>query len=334
MAEATFSDLGKVEAIKSLYEGTPFSADDKGVYSALSGDKTLETSTLMIEGTDFDLVYFPLKHLGYKTVVKLTGELYSSLAEPYSLSLKIGVSSKLDYAQIKELWSGVVVAATEVGIKHVLLDLVPSQNGLIISASSLGVVNAAAAAARPQPKSMDILAVTGNLGAAYMGLRLLEAEKTKYESGAANVSNLENYKMLVGAYLKPEISPVTPSQMANGMIIPSAAVCVKEGLADAVKRIVRETGLGAKIYADKIPFEGNTFELGKQLNADPVSAAMNGGDDFCLLLAIPIGGFEAFHKEFPCAEPVGHLAKPEVGTVLVTPEGAELQITAPSWKEE
>ena len=182
---------------------------------------------------------------------------------------------------------------------------------------------------------MDLICVSGNLGAAFMGFRVLEKEKESFvKSGDIQKQpDLEEYKHLVGAYLKPEISPRIIGTMEEEEIMPSYGYLVTRGLADSVRRLVRDSGLGAKIYVDKLPFAGKTFDLGKQLNIDPMSASLNGGEDYRLLFTIPIGKHDKFRHDFQTFDIIGHLAKPEVGAVIVTPDGAELPIRAQGWKE-
>ena len=352
--ETRFADIGKREAVRRLYEGTPFREVRSVQFAAAgAGDTVRQASKLLLEGIDFDLVYFPLKHLGYKAVVAVTGELLAALAHPKVLSLVLGISAKLDFAQIREIWGGVVAAAREYGYADVALDLVPSRNGLAISLSATGTVSQLTARRRPAPKSKDLLCVSGSLGAAYLGFRLLEREKRAFEGGSASTpasatsnapasesdspagrSSLETYRMLVGAYLKPELPAGVVSSFEDAEIYPSAGCLVTHGLADAVKRLALETSLGAKIYADKIPFEGNSFQLGKELDVDPVAAAMNGGDDYKLLFAVPILHLEKFRRDFQTFDIVGHLAQSDAGTTLVLPEGAELPLRAPGWPED
>lgn len=338
MAEKSFADIGKVEAIASLYEGTPFKPFEKVCFEAQGREVIAAASRTFVEGIDFDLVYFPLKHLGYKTVVGVTGELYARMAHPAVLSVVMGVSSKLDFAHIKEVWTGMVSGAREHGYRTVSLDLVPSPNGLSISLSAVGEESILTEKRRPAPKSKDLICVSGALGAAYLGMQVMEREKALFDKGESDHSDREKvlarYKMLVGAYLKPEVPADAVSQLENAEIIPSAGCFISCGLSDAVKRICRDTRLGAKVYADKIPFEGNSFQLGKELDIDPVSAAMNGGEDFKLLFTIPILNLEKFRREFPTFEIIGHLAQEEVGAVLVTPDGVELPLKAQSWGEE
>ena len=334
MAEETFSDLGRVEAIAKLYEGTPYKPFESSWFETSGKSYVTHQSRTFIEGIDFDLVYFPLKHLGYKCVTAVTGELYAEFSHPRTLDIRLGISSKLDFKHIKEVWEGIVAAAKEHGYKKVSLDLTPSPNGLAISVSATGETSLLTAKRRPAAKSMDLICVSDNLGAAFMGFQVLEREKRAFEkSGDAKAQpKLEDYKHLVGAYLKPQINPQTVKQMEDAEIIPSYGYLVTRGLADAVKRLVRDSGLGAKVYVDKLPFAGKTFELGKELNIDPISAALNGGEDYRMLFTIPIGKHEKFRHDFQTFDIIGHLAKPEVGAALVTPDGVELPMKAQGWK--
>lgn len=335
MAEERFSDLGRVEAIARLYEGTPFKPFKTGYFETSGKCFVSSQSRTFIEGIDFDLTYFPLKHLGYKCVTAVTGELYAEFSFPRTMDVRLGISSKLDFQHIQEIWQGIVTAAKEHGYKDVTLDLVPSPNGLTVSVSVIGETSQLTAKRRPAPKSMDLICVSDNLGAAYLGFQILEREKRRFEeSGDAKAQpDLDAYKNLVGAYLKPQINPQTVKLMEDAEILPSFGYLVTRGLADSVKRLVRDSGLGAKIYVDKLPFAGRTFDLGKELNIDPISAALNGGEDYRLLFTIPIGKHDKFRHDFQTFDIIGHLAKPEVGAVIVTPDGVELPMKAQGWNE-
>ena len=321
-----FAEIGKQEALRQLFEGSG--------YDAFAGAVNSPAHRVFLEGVDFNLVYFPLKHLGYKAVTAVTGELYAQMLHPENLSVVFGVSAKLDYVQVEELWKGAVAAAKAHGYTGLSLDLQPSRNGLCISVSASGRQPDSTVVKAPKPQSKDLLCVSGRLGAAYLGLQVLERELVRFESGSSNAEEMEKYKMLVGAYLHPELPEGIVKSLEEASIIPSAGVLITHGLADAVKRIARKTGLGAKVYTDKIPFEGNSFELGKLLDIDPVSAAMNGGDDLQLLFTVPILQLEKFRKDFQQFDIIGHLALPEAGTVLVTPEGAEIPLRAQGWQND
>ena len=337
MEKKNFSDIGKIEAIKLLFEESPFKQADGTSY--LCGEKggVIRTaSKLWLEGIDFDLTYFPLKHLGYKSVVGTVGEIYASLARPQSISVRLGISAKLDLPQVSELWNGICTAAEEHHIKRADLDLIPSRNGLTISIVISGITSSEVAENRKSASSKDLICISGNVGASFLGMSLLEQEKKKFEKAGelTGQPDLEKYKMLVASYLKPEIDPDIVSQLGDSGIIPPYGYLVNRGLADAARRLNRDSGLGVKLYTDKIPFEGNSFEVGKKLNIDPVSAALKGGDDYRLMFVIPMSAYETFRHDFQTFSIIGHLAQPEVGTVLVTPEGVELPVHAQGWNND
>ena len=374
MQNDSFSDIGKVEAIRLLFEPSGFSLAAP-IFEPANGSAVRQASRFFQEGLDFDLTYFPLRHLGYKAVVAVTGELFAALAHPRTLSVRLGLSAKFSFASVQELWEGMVSAAKEYAYVSLDLDLLPCANGLSISVSALGESLLLTRKRQPKPKSMDLLCVSGSLGAAFLGFQVLDREKKRFVSGTPRPADpssrseapgnsrpdrpdtvgfrpdrpdtagsqpdspavfqpdLEKYKMLVGSYLKPELSASVLRHLEDTEVYPSLGTLVTHGLSDAVKRLASVSGLGAKIYADKIPFEGNTFVLGKELDIDPISAAMNGGDDFRLLFAIPILRTEQFRRDFQTFDIIGHLARPEAGTVLVTPDGAELPLRAQGWPE-
>ena len=183
--EEKFADLGLQEALRRLYDGTPFKPFVPAAHIAMQ------------EGVDFNLVYFPLKHLGHKAVTAVTGELYSQLRHPETLSVVLGVSSKLDYPQIEELWSGITAAAKEYGYKDTSLDLQPSENGLCISVAASGELHNLTNVSRPKPQSKDLLCVSGRLGAAYLGMRVMERELERFDKW-----NLPQRKKLGKALIK------------------------------------------------------------------------------------------------------------------------------------
>lgn len=328
----TFTDLGRVAAIRQLFEGTGYDPFGEPLsFEAKPQECIVTASGLLLEGIDFDLVYFPFRHLGRKAVLRVAGELYAAMADPENLSVQLGISAKLDFPQVQELWQGLAATAREYGFRRLSLDLQPSRNGLTIALSATGRHSAAVSAARPKAQSKDLICVSGALGAAFLGLQVLERERARFDRGGSDPKRLEQYKMLVGAYLRPEIDPRTVRQLVSSGIAPSQGCFVTRGLADALLRLSRASGLGAKVYADKIPFEGGSFALGKELDLDPVSAAMNGGEDFQLLYTVPLAQYELFRKDFQSFDIIGHLAQPEAGVVLVSPDGLEHRVSAPGW---
>ena len=330
MAER-FSDIGRIEAIEQLYRLSAYNPVS-GLSCNSGGGVVVSASRMFLEGIDFNLVYFPLKHLGYKCIVGAAGELYAALAHPKLLNVVLGISAKLDFEEVKELWMGITVAAKEHGFQAVNLDLQPSNNGLYISVSVTGETSLLTSKRRMAAKSKDLICVSGSLGAAFLGLQVLERGAKEFAEKGTQ-PDMSRYRMLVGDYLRPELDGGIVSKLEDAEIYPSYGYFVTRGLADAVKRLTRDSGLGAKIYADKIPFEGNSFSLGKELDMDPVSAAMNGGDDNRLLFVVPILHLEKFRRDFQTFDIIGHLAQPEAGDVLVTPEGVEFPLKSQGWPE-
>lgn len=333
MTEENFSDIGRVEAIGRLFEGTGYKPHTGCRFEADGKGYSTGVSKMMLEGIDFDLTYFPLKHLGYKSVIAATAELYAGFSHPRTLSVMLGISAKLDFRHIKEIWEGVVTAAKEHGYETLSLDLSPSGHGLSISVSATGWTSLLMDKRRPVAKSMDLICVSDNLGGSFMGLQILEREKRRFDKTKDDSiqPELSDYRHFIGSYLKPSLNKDTIGQLEEADIIPSFGYCVNRGLSDAVKRLVRDSGLGAKIYVDKIPFPGKMFDLGKEMNIDPISAALNGGEDYRLLFTIPIGKHEKFRHDFQTFDIIGHLARPDVGAVMVTPDGVELPMKAQGW---
>ena len=336
MPEESFREYGKEEALRLLFEGTGFERHEHICFEPSPGSHVISVSGVYEEGIDFDLTYFPLKHLGYKYASVAAGEIYAAMAHPRLLSVRLGISAKLDFSHIRDLWSGVVVAAKEHGFQSVELDLVPSPNGLLVGISATGERFKLTHGRTVKARSKDLVCVSGSLGAAFLGQQILEREKRNFEKTKDDSSqpDLEKYKMLIGSYLKPEIPSGLVGHLEDVGIYPSNGYLVTHGLSDTLRKLVRDTGLGVKVYADKIPFEGNSFASGKEMDIDPVSAAMNGGDDFRLLFTIPILSAEKFRRDFQTFDIIGHLAQPEVGAVLVTPDGVELPVKAQGWRNE
>lgn len=320
----TFKELGKAVAISKLYEGSPFKECSNPYYEASASSYAVTVSRLLLEGMDFDLTFVPFRHLGYKAVVQVTGELFSTLATPEILNIIIGISSKIDYEEVEQIWKGMAGAAKDFGYKSVALNLVPSLTGLSISLAATGSDTKEHAAKRPAAKSMDLICISNNAGASFLGEQILRSCAALEEN--ERLKKLEQNKQLVGAYLKPELSPYTLSALNEAGITPSYAYFCKDGLGTTLRQLSADSGLGVKIYVDKLPFAGGSIDAAKQLDIDPLQAALRGGDDNCLLFTIPIGQHEKFRHDFQSWDVIGHLAKPEVGTVIVSPDGLEHEI--------
>lgn len=319
------STVGKVAAIEQLFENTGFT-NEKTITLTEKGE-CCESLRIMLEGVDFDLTYTPLRHLGYKAVLYTIGDLYAKLRTPASLSVNLGLSSRFGLEEVRSLWEGVLGAVNEHGIKHLSLDLNPSVNGLCIAMSACGVQKKGIIEKVPASKNMDLICLSGHVGAAYMGLHVLEREKVAFNS-TDKQPDLSAYKSILASYLSPEIKPDTVSRFIDGQVYPSRGLFITNGLGEAIIRLTRETGFGAKVYLDKIPISSQTFAMADELDMDAVTAAMNGGDDYQFIFTVPIEKHDVIRKDFQDYDIIGHLAKPDVGPVMVTPEGVEIPLRA------
>lgn len=326
------AEIGKRELIRRLFEGTGY--NNNQLPTAKSGEESVICSRLMMEGVDFDLVYTPLKHLGYKSALYAIGPLYAKCYQPESLTYNIAVSARFAAEDIVELWTGIVAAAKEHNVKNLSLELKASMTGLAIGITAQGCQEKQILESIPQPTGNALICITGNIGAAYMGLHVLEREKVAFnkiptaEMASYKQPDLSRYKYILSQYLSPEINPKIINQFKESGIFPATGIFITDGLAAAVKELSSEFGVGAKIYLDKIPIASQTMEMAKEINMDAVTAALNGGDDYKFLFIIPLEEHEKFHKEFPNVDIIGHLCKPQAGTLLVTPEGAEIPLQA------
>ncbi len=325
MARTEISRIGRQAALDRLFEGSGY-ANAQPVPVERRG-AACTAHKLLLEGCDFDLVYTPLKHLGYKAVLCVLGELYAALREPDSLSVALGLSKRFCFEDVAALWEGMLAACREHGVKRLGLTLNPSVNGLCISLAACGAQKRTVLEKVPAARNRDLLCLSGHLGAAYMGLHVLEREKVSF-TGTGEQPDLSPYKAVLASYLSPEIKPGLIGRFIEADILPSRGCFLTRGLGEAVLRLVRDTGFGAKVYLEKIPISSQTFAMAEEIDMDVVTAAMNGGDDYKFLFTVPIEKHDAFRKEFHDFEVIGHLAQPDVGAVLVTPEGAELPIHA------
>lgn len=313
-----FSDLGRTGAIRELYKGSGF-RPCRNPWFECSGGFAVTCSCMMMEGIDFDLTFFPFRHLGYKAVLRATGELFSTLSTPVVLKATIAVSSKLDLPEVSEIWSGICGAAKDYGYADVALDLVPSLTGLCINIAATGLDDGKAR--RPIAKSMDLICLSNNVGASFLGEQVLRSNKDTDPAG--RTKTLEQYRQLVGAYLKPELQPDLLKMLRDSSITPSFGYFCTESLTETLRSLSAASGLGVKIYVDRIPLAGGSVDAAKMLGIDPLQAALKGGDDCCMLFTIPIGSHERFRHDFQSWDIIGHLAKSEVGMTLVSPDGLE-----------
>ncbi|MBO5235071.1 MAG: thiamine-phosphate kinase [Alistipes sp.] len=307
--------------------------DDAAVIEAGNGEVLVISTDTLLEGIDFDLTYFPLKHLGYKAVTVAISDILAMNARPEQIMLSLGVSAKLPVEALDDLYEGLHFACEEQGIDLVGGDTSASMTGLTISLTAIGRAKKEAVVYRSGAQLNDLICITGNLGAAYMGLHLLEREKRVLRDVANPEPQFEGYEYLLEKYLKPRARKDVVEQLAEEGIVPTAMIDLSDGLASDMLQICRSSKCGARIYLEHIPIAKQTSALAEEMHADPVVAALNGGEDHELLFTVPLAMQEKVMR-MGGIDVIGHITAESTGAALVTPDGSDIRLKAQGFKEE
>lgn len=292
------------------------------------GDRVmLLTTDMLTEGIDFDLSYFPLKHLGYKAVVRGINDILAMNAKPEQLVVSLGVSAKISVEALDTLYEGMECAAKELGVDIVGGDTTASMNGLVINISAVGFARKEDVVYRAGAREHDLICITSNLGAAYMGLHLLEREKRVLKDIDNPEPKFEGYEYLLERYLKPRARVNVLEALREEGIRPTAMIDLSDGLASDLRQLCRSSQCGARIYLERIPIARQTSDLAEEMHIDPVIAALNGGEDHELLFTVPLEKQEAVMR-LGLVDVIGHITKEESGVILVTPDGEGIALKA------
>ena len=307
--------------------------DDAAVVAAGRDDATVISTDTLLEGIDFDLTYFPLKHLGYKAVVVGVSDILAMNALPEQVMISIGVSSKLSVEALDDLYEGVDFACKELGVDLVGGDTTASVTGLVINITAIGRAKRKALSYRSGAQFNDLICLTGNLGAAYLGLQLLEREKRVLKDVTNPEPQFAGYEYLLQRYLKPRARKDIVDILAEEKIVPTSMIDISDGLASEVLQICKASKCGARIYLDRIPIAKQTTALAEEMHIDPVVAALNGGGDYELLFTVPLAMQEQVMR-LGVVDIVGHITRETTGAYLVTPDGSDIKLRAQGFKEE
>ena len=307
--------------------------DDAAVVAAGRDDATVISTDTLLEGIDFDLTYFPLKHLGYKAVAVGVSDILAMNAQPEQVMISIGVSSKLSVEALDDLYEGVDFACKELGVDLVGGDTTASVTGLVINITTIGRAKRKALSYRSGAQFNDLICLTGNLGAAYLGLQLLEREKRVLKDVTNPEPQFAGYEYLLQRYLKPRARKDIVDILAEEKIVPTSMIDISDGLASEVLQICKASKCGARIYLDRIPIAKQTTALAEEMHIDPVVAALNGGGDYELLFTVPLAMQEQVMR-LGVVDVVGHITRETTGAYLVTPDGSDIKLRAQGFKEE
>lgn len=290
----------------------------------------LVSTDLLVEGIHFDLTYVPLKHLGYKAAVVNFSDIYAMNGHPRQITVSLAISRRFTVEHMEELYAGIRLACDIYGVDLVGGDTTSSRSGLVISITAIGDAPRDRIVYRSGAKDTDLICVSGDLGAAYMGLQLLEREKVASAGQKDFVPQFSGKEYLIERQLKPEARRDVIENLAKHGIIPTSMMDVSDGLSSELLHICKASDVGCRVYEDRIPIDYQTALMAEELNMNLVTAAMNGGEDYELLFTIPLHAHEEI-KKIPGVKVIGHITKPSLGAALVTRDGAEIPIKAQGW---
>lgn len=294
------------------------------------GKQVVVTTDLLIEGVHFDLMYTPLKHLGYKSVIVNLSDVYAMNATPTQITMSIGISNRFGLEALDDFYEGVYAACAKYGVDLVGGDTTTSQKGFVISVTAIGEVTADKYVLRSGAQKGDLVCVSGDLGGAYMGLILLEREKRIYLENPQVQPDLEDQSYIVGRMLKPEARKDIVEFLEKQNILPTSMMDISDGLSSELLHICKQSNCGVMIYEEKIPINDETKEFCYKLEFDPTAAALSGGEDYELLFTIKQMDYDkiVLNEEISV---IGYIEEQEKGTHIITKGGKTYPITAQGW---
>lgn len=338
--ETEISQLGEFGLIDRLTEKFPLKnesslkgvGDDAAVLRFRDKD-VLVTTDLLLEGIHFDLRYVPLKHLGYKAAVVNFSDIYAMMGTPKQIVVSLGVSSRFTVEHIEELYSGIRLACDAYGVDLVGGDTSASVTGLVISVTCIGEADKDDIVYRNGAKPTDLICVSGDLGAAYMGLQLLERENVVSSQQKGKESYEPDFagkEYILERQLKPEARKDIVAMLKENGIHPTSMMDVSDGLSSELLHICKNSDVGCRVYEDRIPIDYQTACMAEEFNMNMITAAMNGGEDYELLFTVPLTDNDKIEK-LAGVRMIGYITKPELGAALVTRDGQEMKIRAQGW---
>ena len=337
MEERTeISSLGEFGLIDHLTKNneirnssTVLSVGDDAAVIDHFGRQTVISTDMLVEGIHFDLMYTPLKHLGYKSVVVNISDLYAMNATPTQLLLSIAISNKFSVEALDEFYEGVYAACEKYHVDLVGGDTTSSQRGFVISVTAIGEVAPDRFVKRSGAQVNDLICVSGDLGGAFLGLTILEREKKIFaETGAQ--PDLENQAYIVGRMLKPEARKDVIEYFAAQEILPSSMMDISDGLSSELLHICKQSNVGCVLYEDKLPLNEDTKAFAYKLELDPTACALSGGEDYELLFTVAQGDYEKINQNNGLSI-VGYITTPEEGKNIITRGGNKHILVAQGW---
>ncbi|MBQ0115902.1 MAG: thiamine-phosphate kinase [Bacteroidales bacterium] len=333
---SSLGEFGLIDALtrdfKVKNKSTKYGVGDDCAVLDYSGKEveTLVTTDMLLEGIHFDLTYVPLRHLGYKSAVVNFSDVYAMNGTPRQITVSIGVSKRFTVEHIAEFYDGVRLACEQYGVDLVGGDTSASVTGLIISITCIGEGVKGKTVMRSGARDTDLICVSGDLGAAYMGLQLLERERQASAGQKDFQPDFAGKEYIIERQLKPEARRDVIAELSTLDIHPTAMMDVSDGLSSELLHICHDSGVGCRVYEDRIPIDYQTAIMAEELNMNLVTAAMNGGEDYELLFTVPLTEHEKV-QQMKTARLIGRITKPELGAYLVSRDNNEIEIKAQGW---
>jgi thiamine-monophosphate kinase len=292
--------------------------------------RAVVSTDLLIEGVHFDLAYMPLKHLGYKAVVVNVSDICAMNAKATQITVSVAVSNRFPLEALEELFAGITLAANEYKVDVIGGDTTSSQKGLIISITAIGEADEEEIVYRNGAKPTDLLVITGDIGAAYMGLQVLEREKQVFQVNPNSQPDLDPYTYLIERQLKPEARKDVRTLLHVLEIKPTAMIDISDGLSSEIMHICKQSGVGCNLYENKLPLDPQLINVCEEFNIDSTTVAINGGEDYELLFTISIEDFEKI-KGNPNFTIIGHMTQESEGIHLITRADTKIALKARGW---
>ena len=336
-SRTSISELGEFKLIDHLtqnfkikHESTIKSVGDDAAVLELKDKQVLVTTDLLIEGVHFDLSYMPLKHLGYKAVMVNLSDVYAMNGNASQITVSIAVSNRFPLEAVEELYEGIHLACRGYNIDLVGGDTTSSVTGLLISITAIGAVEKDKVVYRNTAKPNDLLVVTGDLGAAYLGLQVLEREKQVFEVNPNSQPDLSEYSYLIERQLKPEARKDMVKLLSDLDVKPTSMIDISDGLSSEILHISKQSKVGCNVYEEKIPLDPQVISACEEFELNSTTIALSGGEDYELLFTISQEDFPKI-KGNPHLTVIGHMTDESMGANLVTRAGQQIELTAQGW---
>lgn len=331
---ATLGEFGLIdhitEGLSNVNESTKYGIGDDAAVLEYKDKQVLVTTDLLLEGVHFDLVYTPLKHLGYKSAIVNFSDIYAMNGTPKQITVSLGISKRFCIEDIEALYAGIRLACEEHNVDIIGGDTTSSLTGLTISITCIGEADKSEIVYRNGAKETDLICVSGDLGAAYMGLQLLEREKVALQGKDDIQPDFAGKEYLLERQLKPSARRDIIQQLRKAGIKPTAMMDISDGLSSELMHICKQSGVGCRIYEEHIPIDYQTAVMAEEFNMNLTTCALNGGEDYELLFTVPIADHKKI-SEMEGVKMIGHITKPELGYALITRDGNELELKAQGW---